>query len=127
MSFGSSSVDYYTIAYNASTGAKLWAGRYSGLGYGASAEALAVSSDGTKVFVTGSIYGLSTSYDYATIAYDASTGTKLWVRHYNGPANDDDEAFSLAVSPNGAMVFVTGESTGSSSAFDYATIAYSTS
>ena len=38
------------------------------------------------VFVTGVSNGGSTSSDdYATIAYDASTGARLWVNRYNGP------------------------------------------
>jgi hypothetical protein len=83
----------------------------------------AATTDGSKVFVTGSSYG-STSNDYATVAYDASTGTGLWVRRYNGPRNGNDDASALGASPDGSAVFVTGEIIGSTSSFDYATIAY---
>jgi WD40 repeat protein len=119
--------EYATIAYNASTGVKLWVARYHGPGNGAFAKALGVSPDGTRMFVTGYSTGSTGSFDYATIAYNTSTGTKLWVARYNGPGNSEDGPTSLEVSPDGTEVFVTGVSWGSSSAWDYATIAYNAS
>jgi hypothetical protein len=119
--------DYATVAYNASTGARLWVARYHGPGNGAFAKALGVSPDGTKVFVTGYSYGSTGYYDYATIAYNASTGTKLWLARYNGPINRNNAASALGVSPDGTRVFVTGYSTGSAGYFNYATVAYNAS
>jgi hypothetical protein len=76
------------------------------------------------VFVAGYSTG-STRFDYATVAYDASTGTKLRLRRYNGRGNNDDIIYALGVSPDGSRVFVTGYSFGSTSFADYATVAYS--
>jgi outer membrane protein assembly factor BamB len=119
--------DYATVAYNAATGAQLWASRYNGASNGdRGANSVAVS--GSTVFVTGSSYGGSTAnYDYATVAYSAATGAQLWVKRYDGPGSGDDQAYSVAVSPNGKAVYVTGY-TGTSSTtagYDYTTIAYS--
>jgi hypothetical protein len=53
------------------------------------------------------------------VAYDAATGAQLWVTRYNGLGNEGCQANSVAVSPNGKTVFVTG-----SAGNDYATVAY---
>jgi hypothetical protein len=80
--------------------------------------------DGATVFVTGYSYGETSGADYATIAYDATTGAARWARRYNGPGNNGDYANAVAVGPDGSTVFVTGQSWGSASDSDYATIAY---
>jgi outer membrane protein assembly factor BamB len=121
---GSSTGAYATVAYSAVTGARLWASRYKGPG-GSTAASVAVSPDGRKVFVTGTSEGATTGDDYATVAYDAATGAQLWAKRYNGPGNGLDRAASVAVSPRGTAVFVTGSSAGATSRGDYATVAYS--
>jgi PQQ-like domain len=121
---GPSGTDYATVAYDTATGAQRWASRYSGpasqVDY---ANSVAVSPDGATVFVTGTSHGATSSDDYATVAYNAATGAQRWARRYNGPANGDDQASTLSVSPGGATVFVTGLSRGASG-FGYATLAY---
>src|SRR5207244_1432326 len=120
--------DYGTLAYNASTGAQVWASRYNGPANGDDdAYSLAVSPDGSRVYVTGCSYGSGTGDDYATVAYSASTGAQVWASRYNGPAHGNDQANSLAVSPDGSRVYVTGWSPGSGTGEDYATVAYSAS
>ena len=79
---------------------------------------------GGTVFVTGQSAGKTSNYDYATVAYKATTGAQLWVKRYNGPGNKDDRATSVVVSPGGGTVYVTGKSPGTTSGYDYATVAY---
>lgn len=118
-----SALDYGTVAYNARTGAQLWVRRYDGpLGYDDYGGPLAVTPDGSKIVVTGTSYGNGTNSDFATIAYRAATGARLWVSRYNGPASSSDSATSMVLSPDGSKAFVTGESWGSST--DWATVAY---
>jgi WD40 repeat protein len=123
--------DYATSAYRAATGRRLWVRRYNGPGGGVRAQdhvdaarSVAVSPDGNTVFVTGESIGRTSGYDYATVAYSAATGTRLWVRRYNGPGNGFDAALAVTVSPGGARVFVTGDSYGRTTLDDYATVAY---
>ena len=88
---GDADADYATIAYNAVSGARLWAHRYNGPGNSRDvAQAMAVSPAGT-VLVTGYSLGVTSRADYATIAYKPA-GTRLWVRRYNGPVNGGDYA-----------------------------------
>jgi DNA-binding beta-propeller fold protein YncE len=105
-------------------GAKLWVRRYNGPGNGDDvASSVAVSPGGGTVFVTGDSTGATSFSDYLTVAYNAATGARLWTARYNGPGNAGDGAASVAVSPDGATVFVTGASGGASNS-DYATVAY---
>jgi outer membrane protein assembly factor BamB len=126
-SAGETHFDYATLAYDASTGHTRWERRYDGSGRGAMTPSLAVSPDGTAVFVTGESNGSTGLFDYGTVAYDASTGHKLWDKRYDGPASGNDSASSIGVSPDGTKVFVTGSSVGAASAADYETLAYDAS
>lgn len=121
---GGAGGSYVTIAYSAATGQQLWVSRYSG---DASPAALALSPDGTTVYVTGTSKTKKTSWDYATVAYQAATGRQLWASRYNGRAGKGDFAHALAVSPDGSTVYVTGGSQGRTSGLDAATIAYQAS
>ena len=64
---------------------------------------------------------------FATIAYRSGDGMPIWTRRYDA-GDSGDSAFDVATSPDGTVVFVTGESFlmggGSSFAYDYATVAY---
>jgi DNA-binding beta-propeller fold protein YncE len=123
--YGFSHVDFATVAYDAATGQILWSSRYNGPGDGYDFPyGLAVTPDGSKVFVTGASTGVTSDYDYATIAYDAATGTGLWLARYNGPGNGTDGAYAIVVSPDGLTVIVTGGAEGISSSSDYTTLAY---
>jgi uncharacterized delta-60 repeat protein len=113
--------DYATTKYNPA-GVQQWVQRYNGPGNGSNrADSIAVDGSG-NVYVTGESEGSGTGHDYATIKYNPA-GVQEWVQRYNGPGNDYDYAYSIAVDGSG-NVYVTGESQGSGTSWDYATIKY---
>jgi DNA-binding beta-propeller fold protein YncE len=57
-----------------------------------------------------------------TVAYDAKTGARLWMASYRGGTGERTEE-SIAVSPDGATVFVAGSQLDSTE-IGYNTIAY---
>ena len=117
-----SGYDYATIKYS-SAGVPLWTNRYNGPGNGDD-YAMAMAVDGSNnVIVAGQSVGSGSGYDYATIKY-SSAGVPLWTNRYNGPGNTNDYAEAMAVDSSNNVI-VTGESTGSGSGYDYATIKYS--
>lgn len=123
---GSTEYGAVTFAYDVVTGSSLWRRVYDGPpGGGAVGRSLALSPDGTTLFVTGSSFS-GTSNHFVTIAYDAISGARRWIRHYDAAIaqNTRDTALSIAVSPDGARVFVTGLSSGLAGDDDYATVAY---
>src|SRR5258706_343317 len=116
-------VDFVTVAYNPQTGSQVWASQYRGPGVSIP-TAVAVSPDGSRVFVTGSSEGDGTNRDWATVAYNAATGQHVWVRRCNVPGHAVDYLAGIVAAPNGTAVFVTGLSQGAGSGRDYTTIAY---
>ncbi|MBI2303338.1 MAG: SBBP repeat-containing protein [Chloroflexi bacterium] len=115
--------DYATVKYD-SGGNQVWAARYNGPG-NASDYAYALAVDGAgNVYVTGISYGSGTGEDYATIKYDSS-GNQLWVARYDSGSIGaaPDEARAIAVDGSG-NVYVTGQSIGSGTGYDYATVKY---
>jgi len=115
--------DYVTIKYYPN-GDTAWVRRYNGSSnYGDYAKAIVLDASG-NVYVTGQ--SLSNQYeegfDCATIKYDPD-GNELWVRRYNGPSDDTDEAWAIATDDSG-NVYITGRSDDSMLSSDYATIKY---
>jgi len=118
------SLDYVTIKYD-SSGAQLWVSRYNGPGNADDyANALAIDGAG-NVFVTGRSIGSGTSEDYATIKYNSS-GQQQWISRYNGPGNGADIANDVIVDGTSNTIVV-GESAGSGTSSDFATIKYDSS
>ena len=114
-------LEYATIKYSGSL-SPIWVTRYNGSVNGDD-KAYSIDVDGPgNVYVTGLSRGSTTNDDYATIKYSVS-GSELWVMRYNGPGNNDDEAYDIVV--DDTDIYVTGKSLGSGTDYDYATIKYS--
>ncbi len=121
-SFGAAAnFDYATIKYNA-TGVEQWVQRYNGPGnYDDEANAIAVDNEG-NVFVTGLVHITPSTFDCTTIKYNPD-GVEQWVQAYNGPLNSGDRAYAIAVDNEG-NVYVTGETFGGATNWNYVTIKY---
>jgi WD40 repeat protein len=121
----STSLDWEVRAYVAATGATLWTAGYDGPVHGADfANDIAVSPDGSRVFVTGYSTGDGTGLDAATLCLDAATSQTVWVRRFDGPAHEEDVGRAIAASPDGSLVFVTGSAEARAGYPDYVTIGY---
>ncbi len=128
------SSQWATVAFDTITGKQLWVSRHGAPGLFAFPSDVAVSPDGSRIYVTGQQNRLQqqSSYflDATTIAYDAATGHQLWLATYRVPFAD---AFlnNIAVSPDGSRVYVSGGDTagGDFGRNDtrYVTLAYSAS
>jgi hypothetical protein len=106
----------------AQTAVPIWTNFYNGPSNGADSSVGVVADSSGNVFVTGQS-DAGGGYDYVTIKY-SSGGVPLWTNRYNGPGHGNDDPSAIAMDQRG-NVFVTGDSYGGSSSFDYATIAYS--
>lgn len=117
-----SNFDYATIKYNPD-GVVRFVSVYNGSGNGDDVpNSIAIDLSG-NVYVNGISFGNGSGNDYATIKYDSS-GNQEWVQRYNGAANLDDEGTAISVDKSGS-VYVSGASTGTGTAKDFATIKYS--
>ena len=129
---GSGGPDYLTVAFDLPLHAARWASHYDGGHGGDHAYSVAVNPNGTRVYVTGesdegkiACFGEVPSTAYATVSYRAATGTQRWVSRYAGLNKHPDSAREVAVSPNGSLVFVTGDTDSGCTGSDVATLAYS--
>jgi hypothetical protein len=123
--------DFITLAYDAATGERQWLKREDGAGGVDGIEAMAISPDGSTVFVTGPSAmdtngsGVSAAiYDGVTIAYDSATGQERWRATYAARPGGSDYPASMALAPDGSTVLVGMSSAGSSAGSDLVAVAY---
>ncbi|HJY62730.1 MAG TPA: SBBP repeat-containing protein [Ignavibacteria bacterium] len=79
-----------------------------------------------NVYLTGYTTLTGSGKDFRTTKVSPS-GQEIWTRTYNGPGNDDDRAFGIAIDRQGLNVYVTGYSTYQGINTDITTIKYSAS
>ena len=127
-------VDYVTLVYEIHSGVLKGTARFDGPLRGHDrAHAIAVSPDGTQVFVTGESRTADVGSEVVTIAYDNNLRTEMWVARHNTsdsdsglPGDRDDIARLIAVSDDGQTVVVGGDSWGANS-LDWMFVAYDAS
>ncbi|MGH2710634.1 MAG: PQQ-binding-like beta-propeller repeat protein [Actinomycetota bacterium] len=101
-----------TAAFDPSTGERRWSRlhvpdyRPYSQPYG-----IAVSSDGSRVYVTGVSHWdawIPAKGSFLTVAYDTATGEQVWESAYHGSAKALNVGMAVTVSPEGDHVFATG-------------------
>ncbi|MCI0450684.1 MAG: hypothetical protein L0Y79_13060 [Chlorobi bacterium] len=109
-----------TIKYNPD-GIQQWTSFFNGATNQEDIGIGLVTDDADNIYVTGSTQngGL---YDIVTIKYDAS-GAQQWVQFYNGPVSSHDIAHDITID-NSNNIYITGESVGLNTSFDYVTLKY---
>jgi uncharacterized delta-60 repeat protein len=113
--------DIVTVMYT-SSGVQQWVASYNGPGNdNDAAAAIAVDASG-NVYVTGRAKTTNNLEDIVTIKYN-SAGVQQWAMTYNGPGNNIDEGFDIAVDASG-NVYVTGYVTDANIFTDMMTIKY---
>jgi outer membrane protein assembly factor BamB len=119
---------FTTTAYATATGTPLWTRRYHGRNPDNAPNAVTVSPDGSRLFVTGQSSSAA-ALDFATVAYATASGAVLWSRFLSsGPVQFSPiGGVAVGASPDGALVFVTGGTQGSTRVSEnFTTIAYGT-
>lgn len=99
------SFDIVTVKYN-NAGIEQWNKRYNGPGnFDDYANSLLVDLNG-NVYVAGEIRATGgQTFDFVTIKYNPA-GEEKWVKVFNGTANSDDKAKSLAIDSKGNVIVV---------------------
>lgn len=106
---GSNISGHYEVSgFDAATGKRTWTTTYAGPHGEDIVTGVVAAPTGNVVYVTG--YSFLTYYDanYVTIAVNALTGEKLWTASYDG-IGGIDKPTGDAVSPDGSVVYVTGD------------------
>jgi uncharacterized delta-60 repeat protein len=122
MSDGLTDGEFITLKYD-STGNLQWSARYNGspnsIDY---SNCIVVDASGNS-YITGWSGGANNLHDCTTIKYSPN-GDELWVRRYNGSADDNDYAYRVALDSS-ENVYATGQSVETGSDNDITTIKYS--
>ncbi|PBQ34030.1 hypothetical protein CNR22_20355 [Sphingobacteriaceae bacterium] len=121
----SGNYDIVTLKLNGSTGVTTWSTAYTGSGFDDYGVALALSPNGSYLYITGNTFNSSTGWNIVTHALNTGSGTSYWSSPIvtNGSANATDR--SNAIMMHGTDVIICGEKTNATTGLDYSVIKYS--
>lgn len=117
---GGSAENIVTIKYDAG-GNLAWLNTYDGpiSGFDEARE-MRLGNSG-DLYVTGYSAGIGTNNDYLTLKYDTTNGNILWEARFDGPASNNDQAFSMEIDAV-ESIYVVGTSFSPTSFQDFSTI-----
>lgn len=120
MGASGSAENMLTVKYDVS-GNIVWQDTYNGPASGYDdAQQMRLGTSGA-LYVTGYSAGIGTNNDYLTLKYDTLNGGILWEARFDGPANNNDQAFAMEIDAT-ENVYVTGTSYDPTSGQDFSTI-----
>jgi DNA-binding beta-propeller fold protein YncE len=114
---------FLLVAYRTGTGQQLWTAKFHGPGVGGTSTGVAVSPNGSTIYVTGQNSRFVNNTDFATVSF-TSTGAQRWASWFDGTGHQGDWPLVVSVSPTMGDVFVTGYSESPLTGSDFATVAY---
>ena len=107
---GSSNADILTVQFSGVDGSVRWSDLYDSSAQDDRGVSIAVGSAG-DLLVTGGSTPASGRFDMLTIRYRATDGARLWTSRHNGPGNQTDLPYAVAVGVGGEA-YVGGYATG---------------
>lgn len=113
--------DIWTLRVNGITGDTVWTNLYNGNTNGDDVPYGIATNSTSRVYVTGKSVRFGSYYDLLTLRFDQGDGELENENYYNGPANDEDVAYSIL---GGDLPHVVGSSFGSLSGRDIVFIEY---
>lgn len=119
---GVSTEDWILLKYGAA-GTLSWQRRYDDPLHGRDLAIDAAVDASGNIYLTGGSLGTNNDADYLTVKY-SPTGSRLWVRRFNGAANLNDLPEDLTLDANGNVV-ITGYSHGTNGFDDILSVKYS--
>jgi hypothetical protein len=116
---GATGDDLLLVAWNETTGARLWNVTWGGAG---SDVGNAVWGDGRRVYTAGDTTSFGAGgYDFALVAWNETTGARLWNETWGGPLNE----FCYGVWGDGTRIYTAGQTNSfGAGSFDFAVIAW---
>lgn len=113
--------DFALVKYS-SSGTELWTRRFNGSDNGNDHPYCVITDSRGNSYIGGTSSTLTSGMDFELIKYNPE-GIFQWSQTYNGTGNSHDYLRSIALDGLN-YVYVTGESFGGASSYDYATIKY---
>jgi hypothetical protein len=116
------------VSTNAQAPVLKWEKLFTGNGNSSdSASLIKLYTLDNSIYIAGTSDAYGNGNDIVLIKRDYITGDTIWTRHYNGPANSDDQAVDMEINQTTGDVYITGKSLGLGTAYDIVTIKYSSS
>ena len=113
------------VATNAQTPELVWAKTFGNKSAATDSTSLIkINAVENATYIAGTSDAWGKGNDIVLIKRNIATGDTIWTRHYNGPANGDDQVADFVINPTTGDIYVTGKSMGNGTGYDVVTLKY---